>query len=126
MTAGSATLRALLVLTLASFLLIHGVAGKFECCFCNCYNDCKLSNPGLPKEACHWRCFENSACRFSCKNKVCRRMSSGGDDGVGVAIASGGGSLGMVNGTEAGGAVAAGAGGGSLGVVNATGEGAAP
>ncbi|CAO1945792.1 unnamed protein product [Urochloa humidicola] len=123
MAAGGATQRTLLAVTVVSFLLIHGVAGEFVCCFCNCYNSCKLRNPRLPKEACHWRCFNSSACSFSCKTNNCGRLSSSGDD-VGVAIASGGGNLGMVNGTGAGGAIAAG--GGSLGTVNATGEGAAP
>ncbi|PUZ55025.1 hypothetical protein GQ55_5G179400 [Panicum hallii var. hallii] len=128
MAARSASLlRALLVATLVSFLLMQGVAGVFEACFCSCYNDCKRNNPHLPnaKEKCHWWCFKDSRCSFSCKNRGHRGQSSS-DDAVGVAIASGGGRLGgMVNGTGAGGAVAAG-GGSSLGMVNGTGEGAAP
>ncbi|RCV27109.1 hypothetical protein SEVIR_5G301400v4 [Setaria viridis] len=123
MATGNATaLRALVVTTLVSFLLIQGVAGEFVCCFCDCYNACK-NDPSRPKDkvACHWECFNKSSCRFSCKNPGnCGRHSSNGDD-VGVAIASGGGSLGMVNGTGAGGA-----GGGSLGMVNGTGEGVTP
>ena len=64
-------LRALLVATLASFLLMQGVAGVFEPCFCSCYNDCKRNNPNLPnaKVKCHWWCFEDSRCSFSCKNR---------------------------------------------------------
>nr|TKW16470.1 hypothetical protein SEVIR_5G301600v2 [Setaria viridis] len=117
MAAGNATaLRALMVVTLVSFLLIQGVAGDFN-------------DPSRPKDkvACHWECFNKPSCRFSCKNPGhCGRHSSNGDgDDVGVAIASGGGSLGMVNGTGAGGAVVA-AGGGNLGMVNGTGEGVTP
>jgi hypothetical protein len=75
-------LRALLVATLVSFLLMQGVAGVFEACFCSCYNDCKRNNPHLPnaKERCHWWCFKDSRCSFSCKNRGHRGQSSS-DDG---------------------------------------------
>jgi len=76
-------LRALVVVvaTLVSFLLMQGVAGVFEPCFCSCYNDCKRNNPNLPnaKVKCHWWCFEDSRCSFSCKNY--HRGHSSSDDG---------------------------------------------
>ncbi|RLN22482.1 uncharacterized protein C2845_PM07G21100 [Panicum miliaceum] len=118
-------LRAVLVATLVSFLLMQGVAGVFEACFCSCYKVCKRKNPHLPREKCHWWCFTDNRCSFSCSKGRGHRGHSSSDDAVGVAIASGGGSLrGMANGTGAGGAVAAG--GGSLAMVNGTGEGTAP
>uniref|UniRef100_A0A0A8XWD0 Embryo surrounding factor 1 brassicaceae domain-containing protein n=1 Tax=Arundo donax TaxID=35708 RepID=A0A0A8XWD0_ARUDO len=101
-----ATLKALLVATLVTSLLLQGTLGDFHCCFCNCYNDCKRGKTHpKDRERCHWECFKKPDCKFSCQDVG--HCKAPYDDlvrpaGMGVALGAGGGSQAEANGTETG------------------------
>jgi hypothetical protein len=75
MAAGNAkALRALVVVTLVSFLM-QGVAGRFDCCFCNCYNACKRI-PGRTKDHCHCplALLQESRLQLQLQGRLCEAL----------------------------------------------------